>query len=193
MIVEILVEEPSAKAALDQLVPRIAPHVAFTVHPHQGKPDLLAKLPGRLRGYAAMAEAVDLLVVVLVDRDREDCRRLRQSIVAAGRNAKLSERLLARIAIEELEAWFFGDVPALRRAFPGVPATLDRRRTFRDPDAVSGGTAEALFRVLAEAGHEGIGKTELARTMGGAMDVDANRSRSFQVFRDGLRRCLGVR
>lgn len=51
MHIEFLVEEPSAKAALSNLAPRIVPGVEFRIIPFQGKHDLLSKLPARLRGY----------------------------------------------------------------------------------------------------------------------------------------------
>lgn len=52
MHIEFLVEEPSAKEALDLLVPKIAEGViTWDVHPFQGKHDLLANLLSRLRGY----------------------------------------------------------------------------------------------------------------------------------------------
>ena len=53
MHIEFLVEERSAEAALQNLLPRIFGSVAtFTIHPYQGKPDLLKKLPIRLKGYS---------------------------------------------------------------------------------------------------------------------------------------------
>ncbi len=98
-----------------------------------------------------------------------------------------------RIAVEELEAWFFGDVGALVAAYPGVPETLDRRAKYRNPDAIAGGTWEALERVLQEAGHHGGGlaKVRAARDIAAHMDPGRNRSRSFQVFRDAIVACLG--
>ncbi len=184
MILEVLVEEASAKVALELLLPRIAPDAWATVHAFNGKPDLLAKLVPRLKGYAHFDEVV---VVILVDRDREDCRELKRVLMRAVKTAGIADRALARIAVEELEAWLLGDVPALCDAFPGVPSTLGQRARFRDPDAVPGGTAEALYAVLEKAGHHGVTKTELARRVAARMDVEANRSHSFRVFRDGIR------
>jgi len=102
--------------------------------------------------------------------------------------------VLNRIAIEELEAWFFGDVEAVCTAYPGVPATLANRAPYRDPDAVAGGTWEALGRVLKQAGHHGSGlrKGEAARAIAEHMDPARNRSRSFGHFRDGLLRVTGA-
>ena len=43
--VEVLVEEPSMEAALRLLLPRLLGAVSFAVHVHQGKYDLIDKLP----------------------------------------------------------------------------------------------------------------------------------------------------
>lgn len=198
MHVELYLEEPSAEAALEVLLPRIlGPGVTFKLHPFNGKPALLRKLPDRMRGYSRWLPA-DWRIVVLVDEDREDCeelkRRILEAVEAAGLEPASAGRpdgqVLPRIAVEELEAWFLGDVPALCAAFPGVPPSLGSRERFRDPDAVRGGTWEALARVLARAGHfvEGYPKIEVARRVAEKMDPERNTSRSFGAFRDGLRR-----
>ena len=96
--------------------------------------------------------------------------------------------LLNRIAIEELEAWFFGDVEAIVKAFPYVPTTIEKRRPYRNPDAIRGGTWEALERVLKKAGYYGGGMpaVETARKISEHMNPTENRSKSFRVFRDGI-------
>jgi hypothetical protein len=100
----------------------------------------------------------------------------------------LADRVLNRIAVEELEAWWFGDVSALRMVYPRLPRTLGDRNPYRDPDAIPGGTWEALDRLLRRTGYkEGLVKTEAAKQIAAHLDPEDNRSRSFQVFRDGLR------
>ena len=93
-----------------------------------------------------------------------------------------------RLAIEELEAWFFGDTGALCSAYPGLPVSLASQAPYRDPDAIRGGTWEALERELQKAGYHqgGLAKIKAAREISFYMDPARNRSRSFQVFRDGL-------
>jgi len=199
MHIEFLVEELSAEAALRDLAPRaIGPDHTFRVHAHQGKHDLLAKLPGRLTGYGHWLPR-DWRIVVLIDEDREDCRVQKRRLEATARaagfftktspNARGAFRVLNRLAIEELEAWFFGDVAALAAAYPGIPSTLGGRARFRDPDAIAGGTWEALERELQRAGYYpgGLAKIEAAGRIAAHMDLDRNRSRSFQVFLRGLR------
>jgi hypothetical protein len=67
---------------------------------------------------------------------------------------------------------------------------LERQKGLRDPDAVQGGTAETLLRVLQRAGYyakqKHLPKVEIAVRISPHMSPERNRSRSFQVFRAGL-------
>jgi hypothetical protein len=188
---EVLVEEHSAETALTYLLPRIVPGVPFEIVTFEGKPDLLRKLPDRLRAYSHYWSTINMRIVVLLDRDRDDCARLKAELERVTAAARLpSHAVLLRIVIEELEA-FLGDVPALCRAYPKLPPSLGERSGYRDPDAICG-TWEALERVLREHGYypKGLAKSVAARDIAPHMDIEANRSKSFQVFRDGLRRLV---
>lgn len=200
MHIELLVEEPSAEALLRGLVPRIVGReISFEIHVHQGKKDLFAKLPGRLRGYRQWLPA-DWRIIVLVDEDRQDCRAIKSQMEDAARKARLATpgspkpgataQVCNRLAIEELEAWYFGDVDALVKAFPRVSRNLAQQAKCRNPDAIRGGTWEVLQRVLQRAGYylAGLNKIHLARTLSPHMDPDRNRSKSFCLLRDTLRR-----
>jgi hypothetical protein len=191
--VEVLVEEPSAQIALETLLPMLlGPQRTWNTHSFRDKPTLLRELPKRLRGYGRWLPS-DWRIVVLLDEDRQNCCELKGQLDQVAREAGLADRVLNRIAVEELEAWWFGDIPALRAAYPRLPATLGQRRPYRDPDAVPGGTWEALDRELRRAGYrEGLVKTEAARRVARYMDPEHNRSRSFQAFRSGLQRLAGV-
>lgn len=198
MHIEFLVEEPSAEAALRNLVPRIVPGVDVQFRVFQGKQDLLSKLPGLLKGYRRWIPA-DWRIVVLVDEDRQDCTKLKAEMERAAEDAGLITRKIAgggsnfqvlnRISIEELEAWFFGDLQALHLAYSRIPRSLETRSKYRDPDAIQGGTWEELEKELQRKGyfHGGLAKIEAAKAISAHMDPDQNRSKSFQVFRDGLR------
>jgi hypothetical protein len=204
MHIEFLVEELSAEATLRILVPKIVGQATtFDIHAFQGKPDLLAKLPTRLRGYRSWLPA-DWNIVVLIDQDQgtQGCIALKATLEQTASDAGLVTRsaaaggtyqVLNRLAIEELEAWFLGDVEALVATYPRVSPHLGKQAKFRDPDAITGGTCEALERVLQKAGYypAGMPKVEVARAVAVNMDPDRNRSRSFLVFRDGLRQ-LGI-
>lgn len=192
--VEVLVEERSMEEALRILLPRLLPDATFQIHPSNGKPDLLEKLPQRLRGYRAWLPQTWRIVVV-VDSDEEDCRKLKGRLDQIARDAGLSTRtsvdgdqwqVVNRLAIKELEAWFLGDMEAVREAYPRVSATVANKAPFRDPDAIRGGTWEAFQRILQNAGYfkSGYRKLEAAREIAAHMNPFRNRSRSFQVFRE---------
>jgi hypothetical protein len=194
---ELLVEEPSMEAFLRALLPRLLPHDrSFEVHPFQGKNDLLGKLEQRLRGYAAWLPT-DWRIVVVVDRDDDDCLVLKRRLEAVARSAGLKSRtraggspwqLVNRIAIEELEAWYFGDWAAVRSAFPRASANVPRRQGFRDPDAIGGGTWEAFERVMQAHGYfkGGLAKIEAARAVGTHIDPARSSSRSFRTFSEAI-------
>ena len=97
-------------------------------------------------------------------------------------------QVVNRIVIEELEAWFFGDWQAVQAAYPRVAGTIPRKAAFRDPDAIAGGTWEAIERILKRAGYfkGGLRKLELAREVAQHMEPARNSSHSFRVFENAV-------
>lgn len=197
---EVLVEELSCERFLRSALPRIVPNVPFEIRTFNGKHDLLRKLPGRLRGYAHLKQTADIGVVVVVDRDNDDCIDLKARLdrmaekvgLATASRTPQGERfdVLNRIVVEELEAWFFGDIAALRNVFPRLPESLAQQAKYRDPDAIVGGTAETLQRLLQRHGYArgGLAKVKTAEQVVQHMDFEGNTSQSFRQFRDGVRR-----
>jgi hypothetical protein len=97
-----------------------------------------------------------------------------------------------RIVVEELEAWFFGDIVAMTKAYSKLSPHLGNRSAYRSPDAIRGGTWEALHRELKRAGYDMpvYPKIEVARRIASHMDPRRNCSPSFQAFRLGLEALL---
>lgn len=194
MHIEFLVEEQSMEEALKILLPRmLPPETTYRILPFQGKQNLLNQLPARLRGYKWISD--DYRIVVLLDEDRQSCVDLKQQLENAAQLAGLSTKtsaggsryqVLNRIVVEELEAWFLGDIEAMRLAYPNLPETLSSK--FKNPDTVHGGTWETLERTMKRYGYfkGGFAKIEAARAISAHMDPSRNRSKSFQVFRDSL-------
>ncbi|MGQ3050057.1 MAG: DUF4276 family protein [Niveispirillum sp.] len=191
-----LVEEPSMEQFLVSWLGRQRPGgLPFQIITFQGKSDLLSNLTKRLRAYAAWAPP-EWRFVVIVDRDDDDCRVLKQQLeticATAGfptrRNAGADWRCLTAIAIEELEAWYFGNWDAVQAAFPGLSSTIPAKAAFRDPDAIAGGTWEAFERVMRRAGHYGGGlaKLDASRRVGACLNPLNNRSASFAYLLRGL-------
>lgn len=194
---ELLVEEPSAEAFFQTLLPRILPPACtFTVHAFQGKNDLLSKLEARLKGYASWLPA-DWRIVVMLDRDDEECGGLKQQMEGFAQRAGLRTRTRARgpdwqvvnrVTVEELEAWYFGDWAAVRSAYPRVSAHVPQRQGLRDPDAIRGGTWEAFEREMQRAGYfkGGLAKIDAARAIAAQFRPEQNTSHSFRVLHAAL-------
>jgi hypothetical protein len=202
MHIEFLLEEHSAEAALRAILPKIlSDDVSFDFHVFEGKHDLLRKLPTRLKGYRLWLPT-NWRIMVLIDEDRQNCRELKAQLEKAAHQAGFATKSSAtskgnfqvvnRLAIEELEAWFFGDIEALRTAYPRVSKTLPYRAKYRNPDAIPGGTSEALERLLKRSYPARLSKTEVAQNIAPNMEPSQNKSKSFQVFVDGLKACVGT-
>ncbi len=198
---EILVEEPSMEAALREVMPRILHGRAYWKSINMGsKGKLLKVLPARLRAYQRRIDNdEDLKIIVLVDQDDDNCEQLKHRLETIAREAGLITKtavngqgdfqVVTRIAIEELEAWFMGDVDALKAAFTSLKS-VNFPGNFRNPD--NGGTWERLHRFLKRHGiyRNSYPKIEAARKIAKHMEPGRNRSRSFQSFLQGVEACL---
>ncbi len=192
------------EAFLRALLPRCLPaEVTFNIHVFQGKFDLLKHLENRLRGYASWIPPHWRIIVVL-DCDDDDCYQLKAKMEKCAENAGLRTRshglksnwhVVNRIAVEELEAWYFGDWEAVIAAYPRVPKRVVQQTKYRNPDKIAGGTWQAFERVLQRHGYfaGGLPKIEVARAVGGRYDPRRSRSPSFAVFHTAVLEAAGCR
>ena len=188
------------EAFLNEVLPIILPEdCTFKSHVFKGKRGLIKNLETRLRGYARWLPA-EYRLIILVDRDSDDCHDLKRRIEGMVARAGLQSRsmvgegdwqVVTRIACEELEAWYFGDWEAVKAAYRGVRNALPGG--LRNPDAITGGTWEALERILRKAGYftGGLRKIEAASAIARHIDPNRNSSPSFRVFRDAIREAAG--
>jgi hypothetical protein len=196
--IEFLVEELSAQEFLNYLLPKILrADISYKIHPFRGKSDLLSKLPNRLKGYKACPPD-EYKIVILIDKDDDDCCTLKKKLEQIASNIgfttksstdiKQTFQVLNRIAVEELEAWYFGDNNAITTAYPKVSKNLANQSKYRIPDEIKGGTWEALERILQKAGYHqgGLEKVKAARQIAIHMNPKENKSSSFQAFYQGL-------
>lgn len=197
MHVEIVVEEPSAVAMLKQLMPLLLQE-DDTWHPvpHRGKDELLIQLPRRLKRYAnRMLFEPDLRVIILMDADR-DCKKVKgilEKIVAeSGLLSKVtapagqSFKVITRLAISELEAWFLGDREAVSAAFPRVHSNHFKGE-YQDSDGLLH-TCKTLHRILQKGGYypNRYLKVEAAELIAAQLNPARNGSASFHYFCAGL-------
>ena len=197
---EILVEEPSMEAFLRRSLPDVLGRYAtFEVYPYNGKRELLSRLGQRLQGYAAFLP-VHWRIIVLVDCDDDDCVSLKGILERSGSDAGLATRrsvgpdwrLHLGIAIEELEAWYFGDWEAVRAAYPRLSKDVPRKSAYRDCDKITGGTWEAFERELQRVGYfaGGLRKIEAARRIGTYFVAERCSSKSFAHVLGALKEAL---
>lgn len=214
---EILVEDQSGKKALDILVPKIiGDSHTFNVHPYKGigriprglKPTtdaskriLLHQLPRLLRGYGKAfsnyPEDYPAAVIVVCDLDEKCLKAFRQELFSILERCDPSPETRFCIAIEEGEAWFLGDIPAIKDAYPSAKDAVLNRYT-NDAicgtwellaDAVYPGGADALSKQGIQA--VGAEKSTWSLYISRHMDVDNNASPSFNYFRWKLHQLSG--
>ena len=191
------------EAFLRGWLPRFLPETCtFGIYAYSGKNALLRKLGNRLQGYAAWMPA-EYRIVVVVDRDNDDCHELKSRLenICAGAglrsrsvNGSSAWQVVTRIAIEELEAWYFGDWQAVQSAYPDVSPNIPSQAPYRDPDAIAGGTWEKFERVLQRHGYfrQGLAKVQAATEIGKHIVPQNTRSHSFSVFRDAISEAFPV-
>ena len=210
MHIEFLVEDSSGKLLLQELLPKLLggqgkPH-SWRLHSYKGigripkgltkagdpaKRILLDQLPRILQGYGR-TKGIDA-VVVMLDADRRNCVDFLTELKAIAESCEPTPKTLFRLAIEEMEAWYFGDIAALKTAYPKAKndilcqyiqdSVCDTWETLADA-IYPGGTA-AIKKVGWPL--PGQIKCEWAAKIGPLMKVDSNSSTSFCKLRDGVR------
>lgn len=210
---EILVEDQSGKKALDILVPKIIGNDhSFRVHSYKGighipkgikiakdacTRQLLNKLPTLLSVYgktfAAYPSDYPAVVIVVCDLDDKCLRSFRQELLSILNHCDPKPETRFCIAVEEGEAWFLGDMNALKTVYPKAN---EKELNSYSPDSICG-TWEKLADVvypggakkLSSFGYQAIGaeKSKWAESIAPLMDIENNTSPSFQYFRTKLR------
>ncbi len=216
MHIEFLVEDASGKTMLEGLLPKIlAGHdLTYKVHsykgiggkiPHDFKHDpkmarhriLLDNLPKLLSGYGKAFQnygpGYSAVVVVVCDLDRRDKTLFEGELNALLYRCEVQPQTRFCLAIEEGEAWFLGDMPAILKAYPNCRSSA--RANYRQ-DSICG-TWELLADMLYQGGHlrlmqygyQAVGKEKnlWAEKITPFMDVEQNLSPSFCCFRDTVR------
>lgn len=212
----VLAEDRSSVPLLQRIVKHVVEQegldCTFSIHPHRGKGYLpkdfkerpnprsggvLNQLPSKVRAYSATFEPHEIMVAVVFDADNDNVDKLYGRCVSVFREEAPDLIYCIAIAVEEFEAWLLGDFTAIQKAYP--KADKDEYRKYKQ-DAICG-TWEHLARVInpqsargliaADYPAVGISKIEWARRIAPYMDIDNNRSPSFNTFLDHLQRSFG--
>ncbi|MCD4654597.1 DUF4276 family protein [bacterium] len=214
---EILVEDASGKIALESIIPKILGPIGhdhtYRIISYKGvgriphnlkgttdpmKQILLDRLPKLLKGLGKSLQHVNAAVIVVVDLDKKNCLSFKQELLDVLNECNPRPTTLFRIAIEEMEAWLLGDRNAVKAAYSSAKSSVlnaYRQDSICDTweklaDAIHPGGSSDVTRKGWP--YKGQVKCQWVKSIAPNMDVDANNSESFRVFRDGIRRLAGI-
>lgn len=180
MTLYIFTEEPSMKAAIQGLLPRVVNDPrSIKIISFDGVGNMETALPRQLR---ALSGDEDAVVLILRDNDNGVCtdhkRKFARMVVDAG----LTGRAKVRIVCQMLESWFIGDTAALKGSGHFKVRPVPKRLTTCDPDMLTNPKKD--LRAL----RDGYNEISGAKAIAPHLNVSANRSASFrhtiQAIRD---------
>jgi hypothetical protein len=211
---EILVEDKSGKTALDILVPKIinTEEHTFNIIAYKGighipknltsnsdpkKRILLDQLPRLIKGYGKTLSYFPAVLIVICDLDDRCLSAFRKELVVLVDSCEPKPKTQFCIAIEEGEAWYLGDLVAVKAAYPSAKEAVLNSYTNDDICGTWEKLADAVYfggcQKLSKLGHQAIGKEKAtwAEKISPLMDINNNQSPSFCYFRDQLQRLSG--
>jgi len=175
-------EERSAEAMLDGLLPRLLPKIRYRCVVFEGKQDLEKQVVRRMRGYRTPGARF----VILRDQDAGDCSTIKAALKQKCEEAGHPQAVV-RIACRELESWYLADLAAVEQAFgeSGIQR-LQRKRIYRAPDEVMS-PSRVLARIVPH-----YQKIAGSRAIGPHLDLSNKRSRRFANSILAVRQMAGV-
>jgi hypothetical protein len=210
---EILIEDISGKTALEILIPKIISNKnTFNIHAYKGigripqglKPSsdpkrriLLDQIPKLIQGYgntfAGYPPNYPSVLIIICDLDDRCLSDFRKELLDCVDKCAVKPETYFCIAIEEGEAWYLGDINAIKTAYPGAKDTVLNSYIYDDVCGTWEKLADAVFsggfQSLAKLGWQAVGKEKMAwaSSISPHMNVDINQSPSFCYFREKLR------
>ncbi len=177
-----LLEELSARALLESLLPRVlSAEAGFRLVHFAGKQELEKQLERKIRGY----QNPQARFLVLRDQDSfPNCVDLKNRLLALCRASGRQSACLVRIACTELETFYLADLQAVEQALDlkGL-ASQQLSNKFRVPDRL--GSPSHELRTLTRKRYE---KVAGSRAIGHCLRLDNDRSASFHHLVAGIRR-----
>ncbi len=168
-----LLEEASAKAMLNALLPRMLDgRVGYRLIAFEGKQDLEKQLTRKIKAY----QNPHARFIVLRDQDSHpDCTQVKRQLLALCEASGKVAHCLVRIACRELETFYLADLLAVEQAL-GIKglARQQASRKFKAPDGL--GSPSRELKTLTQHRYE---KVSGSRAIGQHLQIDNIRSRSF--------------
>jgi hypothetical protein len=207
---EFLTEDQSSGKAMEILIPQLlGVGGSYRIRSYKGlgripkglrptsdanKRILLDRLPHILRGYGHNPNCG--IIVIICDLDDKNENMFRSELQGILNACNPKPQTLFCLAIEEFEAWYLGDLNAVRKAYPkAIEKILKRYKN----DSICGTwetLADAVYngghKALASKGWQAVGKQKFiwAKDISPHMDVDKNESPSFKFLRSELKKVM---
>ena len=183
---EFLVEEQSIAEVLKVILPKILPHKwilneNFFVRPHQGKSDLKKSIPQKFKAFSDLPFSTG--IVVVQDQDANDCKKLKEELTKiCNQNNTKPCPYRVRIVCHELESWYLGDANALEAVFPHKfkARNYKNKELCNRPDNIVTPKSR-LKKIVGD-----YSQIETARKIASQMDININKSESFNQFKSGV-------
>ena len=164
--------------------------------------NLLNNLHAYLRGFDRVLSKMEhAAIVVVLDNDKRDTREFRAQLESIASGAVMCTDYVFCIAVKEMDAWLLGDEGAIQTAYPDV-----KKRYLKEyqhdglcdtwdtlANAVYPGGLQGLRKKARNKYSEiGKAKSEWAEKIGKEMNLDENKSPSFQQLIFELRSRISV-
>lgn len=159
---------------------------------------LLANLPRLLAGYGRSWQEYPAVVIVVCDLDDKCLKSFREELINLLNACSPRPETRFCIAIEEGEAWFLGDIPAIKQSYPKAKDTVLNAYVSdsicgtweRLADAAYKGGSQQLSSL---GGHVvGAEKSAWSENITPHMNLDNNISPSFNYFLEKLRELVEI-
>lgn len=146
-----------------------------------GKGELLEGTESKLKGWRVPNSAF----IILCDQDRDDCKILKQKLETICKSTE-KQLTLVRIACNELESWYFGNLSAVELALDLPNGSLNQSRYF-DPDSILK-PSEKLEKITNGKYRKTSGSRNIGKNLSTSMDE--NFSKSFKNFVGGVQKIM---
>lgn len=180
-----MLEESSAEEMLKGVLSRILPEEEFDLRfvTFEGKQDLEKNIERKLRSW----RRPETFFLVMRDQDAGDCHKIKKSLTEKVRSGGKLPNTCIRIACRELESFYLGDLAAVERGL-SVQGLSRRQSKIHNPDSLT-----KPSKKLKELTKEKYSKVKGSRAIAPRLRLDGNnKSRSFNILVEGLRRLTGV-
>ena len=133
----------------------------------------------------------EVSIVIVLDNDMRDVKRFREDLKLLAIESMVFTDHVFCIAVKEMEAWLLGDIEAIEAAYPHIRKSVIKNYNQDGLEDTWEVLADAVYknglkglRKKADNAYTEIGKAkaEWADRIGGFMNLECNRSPSFQYF-----------